>query len=384
MRLGLSSYRVTRAGGLAVRRVSKASRPERDERDRLEALARKAEPALAKLILEALKAHPGLVDVDALEEAIRRGNIEGALAALNNDVLAGTYKTVSRELSAIAWAAGSAVPALTGTAFVFDHLNPALIDWLRTYTLGLIQEMNDQTLAGVRSALVRGMNAGQGPRETARDVRQVIGLTEYQEKAVARFRSELKGFHLRRSAKAWNLGGKIDRAPGGAQVFKPDEDGSPKDEVDARRLRDFRFDATLKRAMEKKVPLTQAQIDKMVDRYAERYRKHRSEVIARTESMRATNMGAFEAWKQAILGGKVDQSLVRRQWLTAKDERLCRTCQPVPGMNPARGVKFDQPFQTPKGPVQIPPLHPNCRCSVFNRVWEPSQLASPSAGGYKL
>jgi hypothetical protein len=29
-------------------------------------------------------------------------------------------------------------------------------------------------------------------------------------------------------------------------------------------------------------------------------------------------------------------------------------------MNPKRGVKFDQPFATGKGPVMLPPLHPNC------------------------
>jgi hypothetical protein len=50
-------------------------------------------------------------------------------------------------------------------------------------------------------------------------------------------------------------------------------------------------------------------------------------------------------------------------------------------MNPPEGVPFATPFATPKGPIMLPPgVHPNCRCTVFIRFYEPIQIAAFSAG----
>jgi hypothetical protein len=268
----------------------------------------------------------------------------------------------------------AAITRLTGATFRFNQLNPRLVEYLQQYSLKLIRSVNDQTREGVREFLVGGMTAGANPRSTAVEIKQVIGLTPKQANAVKNFRRELQNFHLKRDAGGWNLGGKISRAPGGAQVYKPDEDGSPLDGIDLRRLRDFRYDATLRASMKAGVPIPKAKIEQMVEAYARKYLKFRSETIARTESMRATNVGVQDAWRQAIEQGQAVEQVIRRQWILAKDERTCETCAPVPGMNPKKGVKFGQPFSTPKGPVMLPPLHPNCRCTVWIRPFEPVQL----------
>jgi hypothetical protein len=202
----------------------------------------------------------------------------------------------------------------------------------------------------------------------------VIGLTDRQAQAVKNFRKELETFHLRRSAGGYNLGGKISRAPGGAQVYALDEDGQLKDGILERRLRDFRFDGQLQRAMQQGKPLTPAQIDKMVEAYARKYLKYRSETIARTEALRTTNFGVQDAWRQAIASGTVPEENIRRQWVLSRDERLCSLCAPVPRMNPKLGVAFGQPFATPKGAQMLPPLHPNCRCTIWVQPFEPAQL----------
>jgi hypothetical protein len=88
----------------------------------------------------------------------------------------------------------------------------------------------------------------------------------------------------------------------------------------------------------------------MVDAYARKYRKYRAETIARTESMRALNMGTQEAWRQAVQDGKIVEDLIRRFWKVAHDERTCPVCKPIPEMNP-NGVKLAQPFATPRGPI---------------------------------
>lgn len=256
--------------------------------------------------------------------------------------------------------------------FQFDSLNPKVVDFLQRYQLDLIVEIDDKTREGIRSVITKGMLEGRNPRDTARDVRQIVGLTERQAAAVGSYRKQLEKFHLRRSAERMNLGGKISRAAGGAQTFAIDPvTGRPLDGILDRRLRDFRYDATLQRAMETGKPLTAAQIDKMVEAYARKYRRYRSEMIARTESLRATNAGILEAWKQAADQGLVDDNLLRKTWIVAKDERTCPTCRPMPMLNrgpEGQGIYVTDQFNTGNGyGVQLPPLHPGCRCVIFIR-----------------
>jgi Phage Mu protein F like protein len=357
--------------------VSKARRGS-DPLEEIERLAAKYEPAIAKSILAYLQTVKDGIDLNVLIEALKTGDINSVMA-----VLAAVDTTVARAAAidalrnaawgGAAYAASGINASITGVHFAFDRLNPRLISWLNSYTLELIRQIDAGTKEAIRDSLTQGMSAGAGPIDTARKVRGAIGLTRRQQAAVATYRKELETFHERSSAKGYNLGGKISRA-NGRQVFAIDDDGNPKDGIFERRLRDFRFDGQLQTAMDKKKPLTKAQIDKMVSAYERKYLKYRSETIARTESLRTTNFGVQDAWRQAIEQGKISEPLVRREWIVARDERLCQICAPIPKMNGKRGVKFDQPFATPKGPVMLPPIHPNCRCTVFIRQYEPVQL----------
>ncbi|NDC59946.1 MAG: hypothetical protein EBZ50_14210, partial [Alphaproteobacteria bacterium] len=274
------------------------------------------------------------------------------------------------------WTAGAATaraPALTEAQFVFQRLNPGLVSWLQNYSLNLIREIDKGTVESVRGALLDGMRAGANPIETARSIRESVGLTERQSNAVRAYRRQLEQIHTGKGVKAMGLGLEIDRV-NGRQVFKPDEDGAPKDGIRSRRLRDFRYDPTLQRAVATGKALTKAQIDKMVDAYRRKYLRHRSEVIARTESIRANNAGAAEAWRQAVASGQVDGALVRKRWIVGADERACRVCLEIPRMNPKQGIPIDALFATPIGPLAAPVAHPNCRCSLSYRIFEPSQL----------
>lgn len=344
----------------------------------IEQFARKIEPVLAKAIMDYLSAMQGGVNLQALADALQAGDVGKVIGLLASiDTGAAEAKAVDAVQQAVwggaAMAAAQINTQISGAHFVFDKLNPRLVTWLQTYSLGLIRQINDQTKEAIREKLTTGMTAGDNPIKVARQVKGAIGLTTKQAKAVANYRKELETFHLKTKATGYGLGQKIDRV-NGRQVFKPDEDGSPKDGIDLRRLRDFRYDGQLKQAMTTGKPLTPAQVDKMVAAYERKYLRFRSETIARTEAMRTVNFGVQDAWRQAIETGKADETLVRRRWVVAYDERTCEVCSPIPKMNPKRGVKFDQPFASPKGPVMLPPLHPNCRCSVFLRQYEPEQL----------
>lgn len=354
-----------------------SKRLNRDDQAKFEELAAKFEPDLQAAILEALAKQRGEVDLDALVQAMDSGDANAVTGLLNLDEYSIAAGPVGKELAAatIAGAAlsasGIAVP-ITEVRFTFNELNPAIVNFMQRYQLGLIRQINENTKAGVKQVLNDALIRGTNPKQAAVDVQQIIGLTDKQAQAVINFRRQLQAIHANGAA-GWGLGEKIDRV-NGSQVFKPDENGNPKDGILNRRLRDFRFDGQLKRAIADGKPLTQAQIDKMVDAYSRKYLKFRAQTIARTESMRAVNAGARQAWVQAISDGKVNQDLVRRTWIVSADERLCQWCAAVPKMNPKRGVKFDAPYKTPLGDVMYGPLHPSCRCREWIQLYEPQQL----------
>lgn len=336
---------------------------------KIEALADSIAPGLSKAILDALEGVTDQVTLKAMIEALETGNVSAALDLLSNDVFQAQLQPVKENLENAVFAGGALAAAnvarFTATGFIFERLNPRLIDWLNEYSFDLIRQIGETTREGIRDALVAGMQSGEGAIATARKVRPLIGLTKRQGAAVGAFRKELETFHTRSSAKGWNLGGKISRA-NGRQVFAIDADGNPIDGIVERRLRDFRFDGSLKRAMASGKPLTPSQIDKMVAAYARKYRRYRSEMIARTEAIRTTNVGVQDAWRQAIEDGKIDESTVVRRWIVTKDERLCPICSPIPSLN-KEGVGMGEAFATPAGPVMLPPVHPACRCTVFIR-----------------
>lgn len=378
--------------GLTV--IAKA---DRDALNGAEAFAASLEPKLRKAFLAAVEATKGKADIKKLAAAIASGNIAEVLAALGLTDIEAAYAGLRDEVRAGISTAATAASASIALSFRFDALATPVVDFLRAYSYRLIREVTKEQVSTIRGIMHDGMVKGVNPRTTAREVRTSIGLTGKQYQAVARFRAELETFHQRKSAGSWNLGGKISRAAGGAQTMEVDAEGNPLDGIFSRRLRDYRYDGVLQRAIAQRKPLTPEQIDRMVAAYERKYLRYRSETIARTEALRAANEGNRLAWEQAAEQGKVQAALVRRRWIVAKDERACPVCRPIPRLNAGDegfGIPPGQSFQTPKGAVAVPPAHPNCRCVVFTRAIEPSMVGrkvrtetqwagvSPAAAGF--
>jgi hypothetical protein len=96
----------------------------------------------------------------------------------------------------------------------------------------------------------------------------------------------------------------------------------------------------------------------------------RAEVVARTEIMRAANLGTLDAWKESGV-------VVEKVWATADDP--CDICAPLDGVT----VGIEEPFfkkgdevpyisgDTEKtyslnyGDVEAGALHPSCRCCIY-------------------
>ena len=96
--------------------------------------------------------------------------------------------------------------------------------------------------------------------------------------------------------------------------------------------------------------------------------RHRAETIARTETLRASNFGTVEAYRQSGV-------VKAQEWLTERDDRACEFCLEMDGKIIGLDEKyFDKGDKlTVNGndlkfdllSVEYPPLHPNCRCTTM-------------------
>lgn len=188
---------------------------------------------------------------------------------------------------------------------------------------------------------------------------------------------------------------------GGENAFRLGPDGRVLDRVTSWRLRDKRLDpkifnvvraeedlhdahnavAAARTAAEKEAAATRlarataahgaarqevaAAQGQMVDNYRARMLKHRSQTIARTEAMRAANLGSYEAWRQTIDDSDLfEPNELRREIVTARDDRVRESHQRAGGQT--RGIH--EPFTVGGVSHMFPPFDVDCRCTVAYRI----------------
>jgi len=108
---------------------------------------------------------------------------------------------------------------------------------------------------------------------------------------------------------------------------------------------------------------------KRVNLTYDHWNKVRSETIARSETIRASNRAAIEAYKQSGV-------VKKKMWMAEPD--ACNWCAPLDGkivdletaffdIGDEYTVKVDGKDQTMRldyETVETPPLHPRCRCAI--------------------
>lgn len=214
----------------------------------------------------------------------------------------------------------------------FDRTSPEAIEWARTRSSTLVTQITAETREGIRQAIARAFSEGIAPRESARLIRELVGLRPDQVDAVLNARKRLIDAATRASRTGRAVAVKIPGAPNG--VLKVPPGGLPP----------ARLQATLKR-------------------YAERQLRQRALLIARTETIAASNAAQQLQWAQAIRDGLLRGTEMQR-WSTARDERTCPVCRPLDGVT----VPLGQTFPSELGPLTAPPAHPNCRCAIVLAV----------------
>ena len=162
--------------------------------------------------------------------------------------------------------------------------------------------MTEATKDAIRAIIERGFTEGLTPQQMGMEIRQIVGLTSRQAQAVLNFKGSLIA------------------------------NGVEGDLLTAR-----------------------------VEKYAAAQLRYRGTMIARTETLTASNAGQRETWLQAREKGLLPSSQ-KRGWVLTPDGRLCTVlCEPMDGAE----VGLDEPWTLSDGrSVMIPQqAHPDCRCA---------------------
>jgi hypothetical protein len=235
--------------------------------------------------------------------------LESTLPDVLLQVLIAGGKVAERELPTFRTARRTSTPAVKAR---FDMKNPRAIRWARERGAKLVTDITQETRGTIRRIISAGLDEGIAPRESALLIRESVGLTDAQSDAVLR------------------LNRKIVESPG--KVIK------------AGKIR-------------VRVPLegmSRAKLDSVLTRYSDRLLKQRSETIARTETITASNAGQREMWLQARDKGLLAPT-TQREWIATAS--ACDTCQGLNGtLAPLDGL-----FE---GGYGGPAAHPRCRCTT--------------------
>ena len=318
-----------------------------DPASRLQKLIAKQSPRFAAGFQLLVKQIKEAADLSVIADLIEAGRLEEAFST----TLARTPRLGNLYVDSFMAAANDTAAFLNtnvaGIVVDFDQTNPFALRVARDNQLRLVREFGATQRMATREALIDGIKSGANPLEQARNFRDSIGLTERQVKAVNNYRRLLN--------------------EGDQAVFD-------------RALRDKRFDSTIRQAMADNKPLTRTQVNRMVDRYRERYIKYRSNVIARTEALKSVHQGKHAMYAQAIAEGQLDPNNLSQEWETSLKQNVRDSHADMHGQVQPWGQLFisgaGNATEHP-GAFGIPEEDIQCVCAVGTRI--PELKLSPGA-----
>jgi Phage Mu protein F like protein len=210
---------------------------------------------------------------------------------------------------------------------------------MKANDLRLVTGITEEQRTVIRDAMVDGMRANLNPRAIADTIEDTLGLSRQQAEWVRSYRRAL-------------------------------ESGDPELLQSAleRELRDGRSDRSVLRAIDGGKPLSQRQIDSMVDRYTANAIHLRAETIARTEGLRAVHEGMQDAIAAGIDRGDLQADVIALTWWAKLDGRERASHREMLGQT--RG--YGDPFLSGDGNLLEYPGDPsapasdtvNCRCTL--------------------
>lgn len=314
---------------------------------------------VARAYLQGLSALRERLVMVEIERLVNAGDVEAVVRMVANDaafarafaqytktVRAGVESATNASIKTIAGRVGgpprTRTPARVGfpsppdsrhsIEVGFDILNPKVIDAVRkmeTRSLGTIQ---DEVRDTVRAHIENGIRDGVGPRTTARELREVIGLAPNQEEAVRNFNRALAE-------------GDFTKALG-------------------YELRDRRSDGVLERLRKEDGTLSAGQVESMTARYRKNFIAWNAETHARTASLEAQRIGQRLSWLQSKEAGIFGGRRIFKKWRhLAGQENPRAHHEQMDGIE----VEIEEPY--PNGDMYAGEGDPwNCHCVDLYRV----------------
>lgn len=102
------------------------------------------------------------------------------------------------------------------------------------------------------------------------------------------------------------------------------------------------------------------EIPEKSERQLEKMLGERSKRIGSNEAYNLRNLGKQALWEQQVEDGDIPGT-AKKVWRTAKDELVCPVCAPMDAI----AIDVKDKFHTKSGKFFVPPVHINCRCSVY-------------------
>lgn len=278
-----------------------------DHAQRFIALLTRAEPQVRRRFLRLVRESRALLDLEELATLIELGRIDEALA-VTDEIAPGLVAQLQQVYLASGINSAAVIRSqVPDSQFDFNLANQRALNSLANDRLRLVVGFNQEQRAATQLALTDAFRRGRPPIEAARAFRSSIGLTGNQVQIINNYRADLEG----RSSRALT-----------------------------RELRDRRFDPTVRRAIRTGQPLTQAQIDRMVERYSDRWLQFRSRTIARTETLTHASQADEEAYRQAIEEGVFPEEALTNRWRARLRNTRDSHLAPLNGQTQPLGVPF--------------------------------------------
>ncbi|MDR2309774.1 MAG: phage head morphogenesis protein [Brucellaceae bacterium] len=335
------------------------------QRRQLEALTARFEPVVRDAFLAVADQIIRDADFTRLMKAIEAGNVRDVLRSIG--IQAGSFNALGDAMAAAYAASGTAAMAMLPLVrdargfkvnFHFNARNLRAERRLSSYLSGLIQDFTKEAEAATRATLAAGLKAGRNPRQIAQEL---IGVYDPAQ------RKRIGGaLVLNRNQAEYVQRAKAELSSGNPQALS---------NYLTRTRRDKRFDGTVMKAMRGEIELSQAQINKLATRYADRLLITRANTIGQTEVMEALNSARMEAGYQAAEQAGVDPDQAEKVWIATLDSR---TRDQHAHMNGVSVVGMDTPFTMPDGTQMQYPMDSSlgagagqiigCRCTYFVRL----------------
>lgn len=248
----------------------------------LHAFADKLRPAVRRQFLQAVRAVQDAISLDELAEAVTRGGLtvklDTKIAGLSTR-LQTAIATVGRIFDEAQQAEERSLQQRYRLTVRFDLVNPQAVT-AANRGAQLVRDISAQTRRGVQAVIARSIREGIAPREAARLIRPMVGLTERQAMAVINYRFSL-----------------LESGADGEAVARA------------------------------------------AARYTARLQTQRATTIARTETIKAGREGRHAVWQQAKAEGLLPEETLMR-WVVTDDDRLCPACEPLAGEQVPLGSTF--------------------------------------------